>query len=65
MNKHQRVPAICVVCGQAFGARAADTRRGYGRYCSQSCRNRGRARKPHSHPVLEVAHPLGRAGEGF
>jgi hypothetical protein len=37
MNQHKRIERTCVTCGQRFGARAADVRRGFGRACSRRC----------------------------
>ncbi|BAO20641.1 hypothetical protein [Pseudomonas phage PPpW-3] len=38
------VERTCASCGQAFNARATDVKRGWGVYCSKSCKANARAK---------------------
>jgi len=61
MNSHRLVARVCEACGQAFQARAADVRRGFGRACSRicagKCRRPAKVQAPASHPFTLGSHP--------
>lgn len=38
MSRGQKVSRSCARCGALFQARTADVKRGWGRYCSKSCK---------------------------
>jgi hypothetical protein len=42
MSRHERVPAICRFCGNAFMALSDQIRRGRGKFCSVACGRRAR-----------------------
>lgn len=42
MGKHKLTEKICLCCGRTFMARKADIKKGWGDFCSRSCKNTGK-----------------------
>lgn len=48
-----RVARVCEYCDKPFTVRKADAKRGYGRYCSVPCANRGKVGRGKSKPTAD------------